>query len=689
MPIDESSGVRFTIGCAALAATAIGVVVIWGPWAAPPAPLAGIDGAPIPLSVNDPSTPARVRRYQLFLGGLALVALAILLLPRVRSSGGDRLRPAATRVAESAAAVVLAAAIVTVTWVWIRPNMQPRTLLVFFAGFYGTLIHPSPLFQAVAMVAGAVALPLLVRVAPSLSLRAWWLLLAAFSLAVTIPGLFQPIVLAHMPAEIIRTIEWHYDSVLGGAFTLLAGDRERHLGYGYLLSLVKALVERYAGPLSFAADVRVVQGMNVVFALALLWACYAWDRTRPLIGLLTLALVLPWAHNNHQNVFFPNASGLRFIFLPLTVVLLRWSFRLAAGSAALASGAFATLALLWNVETGVAVTAAIVVRLAAGASPLSWWLSWRVFGAMAAHFAGGVAVVCIVTGVLSGVGLGVWPLEFGIPGKLFRRITTALGYGYPLYLDLLAIVVLGCAIWAVLGLAAAWRAGPVPTRTADAGALGVIVLVWAPYYILHAHPWNVWSYLVLGGLLLGERLFSPGPRPRWLRIPVVLAVTIVIPAVAAGAWQTWQSLERGRALGGVAALDAESVGRRVSGVMVTASDARAIEARAAYLRTAPADTVVLTGNTYLLPRLTGRVALFPYRDLSYEGTPKTQFDDLVRSIKARAPSWILVDDPATLSKTDPHHAYFQRLETALADRYRLEAVSGGWSIWRKEPRPMP
>jgi hypothetical protein len=686
VPIDESpSGARFAIGCAAFAATAIGVVLVWGPWLAPAPPLLGFDGTPILPAVNDPAAPQRVRRYQLFLGGLVVVTLAMLLLPRLRSEAARGLGPVAARRAAATAAVVLAAAIVAVTWVWLRTSMQPTTLLVFFAGFYGALIHPSPLFHAVAMAGGAVALPLLGRVVASLPVRAWWLLLAAYSLAVTLPGLVQPIVLAHMPPEILRTIEWHYDSVLGGAFTLLAGDRERHLGYGYLLSVLKALLERLAGPLSFAADVRLVQGMNVAFALVMLGAGYAWDRTRPLVALLALALVLPWVHNTHQNIFFPNQSGLRFVFVPLSIVLLRWSHRLSTRAAALAAGAFAALAVLWNLETGVAVTAALVVHLAAR----SGRLSWRGLLSPAVFLGGGLAAGCVVVGLLSGVGLGVWPLQFGLPRKLLERATAGLGYGYPLYPDLLAVVTFGCAIWAVLDLAAAWRAGTADARTRDCGALGVIVLVWAPYYVLQPHPWNLWSYLPLGGLLLGERLFPPGGRPPWLRVPVVLAVTIAIPVVAAGAWQTWRSLDRGTALAGVAALDAETIGRRVSGVMVTAPDARAIEARAAYLGTVPADTIVLTGNTYLLPKLTGRVALFPYRDLSYAGTVQGQFDGLVASIRARSPSSILVDDPATLSRTDPRRAYFQRLEAALADRYRLENVSAGWSIWKKKPRPAP
>ena len=678
MPTEPAGGARFAIGCAALVATAIGVLLIWGPWVVPLSPYLGLDGTPIPLAINDPSAPARVRRYQVFLTGLAVVALALRLLPRRLGAGMSGPRPGAARAAEGAAAVLLLVAIAAVVWTWVRPSMPPTTLLVFFAGFYGTLIQPSLLFHAVAAAAGTVALPLLARVVARLPRQWSWLLLGATSAAVVLPGLFQPVVLAHMSPAIVRTIEWHYDAVLGGALTLLAGDRERHLGYGYLMSVAKALLDRQVGPLSFAGDIRLVQTLNVAYALAAVAACWAWDRTRPALAALTLALVLPWIHNNHQNVFFPNQSGMRFIFVPLALILLRCSHGLAPRHAGPAAGALAALALLWNLETGMAVTAAVAVHLGARAGR-----SWSAWGSSGLGFGAGLAAAGVATTLLSGVGLGVWPLQFGIPRKLIERTTGGLGYGYPLHVDLLAILVFGCAVWAVLDLAIAARAGVVDPRTIDAAALGVLVLVWAPYYVLQPHPWNLWSYLLPGGLLLGERLFPPGPRPPWLRIPVVLAATIAVPAVAVGAWQTWQSLERGRALPSVAALDAEKVGLRVSGVMLTAPDARAIEARAEYLQTAPGGTVVLTGNTYLLPGLTGRVELFPYRDLAYAGTVRRQVDELVTSLRTRAPALVLVDDPATLAPDDLHRRYLGQLEAAIADRYRREGLASGWVVWKK------
>lgn len=674
------------VACAALVATAVGVLLIWGPWLSPPAPLVAFDGTPIPVVANDGSAQERVRRYQLFLGGLAVVAAALIAVPRLRSSAIARLAAAAaSRPFQQGSALILAAAAVGVIGRWIAPNMPSGTTMMLFAGFYGAYTLPSFRFCAVVALVAAAALPVAIWMAPRVPSRIWWWLLTAYSLAVTVPGLGEPIVLAHAPDGGVRSIEWHFDTVLGGSYTFVTGSLERQIGYMYLLSLVKAVIERHAGYLSFAADVRLVQCTNVAFALGVVWACHAWDRTRPLIAVLVLALALPWVNNNHLNIFFPNQSGLRFMFFPLVIVLARYSHRLAASRAALAWGAFAALAVAWNLETGLAVTAGAVVHLGATADRLSV----RSLLPSAARFLAGAAAVVLVVGSSSGVALGLWPLAFRVPQRLVQRTATGYGYGYPLYVDPVAILIFGYAIWAVVALAAARRDGRVDPRTADRGAVGAVVLVWAAYYVLQPHPWNIWSYLLPGGILLADRLFPGTARPPWswsaahvLRVPFVLAVTIAIPAAATWTMQAWQSIERGTNLAGVAALDAERVGRVVSGVMVAAGDAGVIESKAAYLKTVPADTLVVTGNSYVLPKLSGRAELFRVRDPAYSATTRPQFEQLVTMIRAKSPPLLLLDDPATLAGDDVHRRYVAQLEAALADRYHREGVRAGWSIWR-------
>jgi hypothetical protein len=672
------------VACAAFAVTMLGVLLVWAPWVPAGRELLDFDGKPIPLMLRDASAQERLQRYKIFLGALALASLMALALPRRRAPETRVTRPFPTSTwLEAAAAVVLAVVVVGVTWVWLAPKMVPRTHMVLFSGFYGFYTQPSLGLVVAAALGGAVTLPLLWRFGSRLSLRAWWLLLGASTLVVTLPGLFEPIVLVYAAPGMLPFVEWHFDAVLGGVYTLAAGSSERHMSYTYLVSAIMALLQRQGGPLSFAADVRVVQGMNVAFALCVLWACYAWDRRRPLIALLTAALVLPWVSNNHLNIFFPNASGMRYLFLPLTVVWLRLSHGLASERAALAGGVFSALALLWNLETGVAVTAGVAVHLGARAERLRLTALVPLLG----RYVGGLAAGLLGVGLMIGLGLGRWPLD--LPRKLLDRTTIGASYGYPLYLDLMAIVIFGYVVWAVMGLVVARRAGPVASRAADRGALGVVALVWAAYYVLQPHPWNVWSYLLFGGLLLGDRLFPDGGPPPGarglLRIAFVLAATIAVPTAVIGTMQTGYALERGSNLAGVAAhLGSARLGVTLSGVMVKAGDAAAVQSRAAHLATVPPDALVVTGNSYLLPKLTGRVELFPYRDLTYAAT-RSQLEQFATTIRARAPSMLLLDDPATLTGDDARRRYFERLAAELSDRYRLQQVVSGWSVYVPVP----
>src|SRR5262249_41657299 len=85
---------------------------------------------------------------------------------------------------------------------------------------------------------------------------------------------------------------------------------------------------------------------------ACLGACYSWI-------------------NNHQKLFFPNQSGWRFIGFPLMIVVMRHFAEASARRRAIAFGAAAVFALLWNVETGIAVLLALLVYLA-GRARVKW-----------------------------------------------------------------------------------------------------------------------------------------------------------------------------------------------------------------------------------------------------------------------------------------------------------------------------
>jgi hypothetical protein len=610
--------------------------------------------------------------------------MLIAFLPRFNRFGNDGLgslgdAPRLRTTAALSVGILLLAAI----HLWWIPTLPERASIVRFGEIHGLIALPSAELYYWSAAGGLLVLMLAPLGAQRLNPRLLWWLALGYTLVLTLPGLFEPIALDTTPPGSLQGVEWHFDAVFGGVYTPAAGAEGRHVGYSFLLSLIRALVERHFGVLSFATDIRIVQAGNLAFALCTYWACRLWNRDQPLIALTTLALVLPWVHNNHQNVFFPNQSGLRFVAFPAAVMVLRASHHLPIERASWLLGIFGVLALLWNVETGLAVVAGLMVYLAVRINELSP----RTLALVAGGFSGGMAVGLCGFFLIEWVGLGVWPQGSPIFLRMAKTAATDFSYGWPLYFDPLAILILGYGIWNVFALAMERRAGPPSDRVMDRGSLAAIALVWGAYYVIRPHPWNTWSYLLFLGLLLGDSLFSVVRQEQrkfdagiLVRVPVFAAVLVVIPALIASNLQAAGSLLRGLRLAGPDAARSTEV---LSGVRVQRSDALAIGSRLAFLKTVPDHSRAFTADSFLLSRLSARADLFLQQDPAYTALTLKQFDALISDIRANAPPLLLFDDPATLPRGDLHARYFEHMQAALLGLYQFEGITSGWSVWRK------
>jgi hypothetical protein len=181
-------------------------------------------------------------------------------------------------------------------------------------------------------------------------------------------------------------------------------------------------------------------------------------------------------------------------------------------------------------------------------------------------------------------------------------------------------------------------------------------------------------------MLPAEAVPAPAGAARVLRLQVVLAAMVVVPLIAGGSLQSWLALARGAKLFGATSGDPS---QSLSGVQIGARDATSIAARAEFLKGVPGDALVFTGNSYLLPKLSGRVELFPERDLAYFSTTRSRLDAVVARVKAASPPLLLFDDPAITASHPETSPYLGALRAALADAYRLEESASGWQLWRK------
>ena len=164
-----------------------------------------------------------------------------------------------------------------------------------------------------------------------------------------------------------------------------------------------------------------------------------------------------------------------------------------------------------------------------------------------------------------------------------------------------------------------------------------------------------------------------------MTVSAVVFVLVVGPACAVANWQAAESLWLGFRIPSTP----PSTAAVFSGVRLPKTDVNAVAARLAYLFDAPNDARAFSGNSYLLPKLSGRIDLFPERDEAYVSGNIDQYRNIDASVRQAAPLTLLFDDPATLQMGGPHEKYFSRLQQKLSDQYRPDVTLSGWWIWRR------
>src|SRR5262245_43264294 len=363
------------------------------------------------------------RAHQAALIALAFLSIAAVVLPqpllkRTTFPGSRRF--------EALAGVLLGICLAASISLWTLPRLPPTTWTGLFADYYGLWTLPSASFYVSSIIVACFFLAAIIALGIP-ARRALWAATLGYALLLSLPGLFEPIALDRLPPGGLHGIEWHFDSVFAAKYSLILAGSTDDFQYSFLFSLLQAIVE-LRGTFDFATDIRVIQVGNIAFALACLWACYVWNSKSPLIAILTLALVLPWVHNNHQNLFFPNQAGWRFLSFPLMIIVIRHFADAPAWRRVIAFGITSAFALLWNVETGIAVLQALLVYLAGRAEGFRFDIWVRT----ALQFAAGMGIAIGLIALVYRGGLGSWPDPMTVASYVIQRSTAGLRSGYGL-----------------------------------------------------------------------------------------------------------------------------------------------------------------------------------------------------------------------------------------------------------------
>ena len=661
----------------------VGLLVLFGPWW-PPRDLSATFTPELVEMLQMVDSTATRRAHQSTLAMLVLAALAGLWLRarRPRWLGGS-------------AAAAIAQLLCRIS----RPGP-----LLFMLGS-GVILFVSP--DRIALAYGLLLVPisLIVRyVRPSLLNQAGWAALLIYVPVLMLPGFF----VGHTvwQADPIW-IEMHYGSTIGVGERLavgmqLYGEIRHH--YGLLLSMASGIVERQVAPLSAGQYYRAVQVLNLIFAALAAVAYWRWRPGNAVKVLAPVMLVLPWIHSAHLCLSFPNQSAWRFIGFPVGVVLLLTLGRARSERLPLLLGSLAGVVLLFNLESGVALSCGLLIFLIArvGPAPLATWPG------RAAAFALGFAVVALVVLLITRVGLGAWAISKSLPDLLGSILSFSGGFGGTAFSgDPLALVIFLHASYVVVYSALRWRFGALRFASAFRAAIATTLLVWFAYYANKPLFWNLWSFLFLYGFLLVDfvdlrLLRCNGADVRRLRISagVIVVALVIIPAGVKLNRDAAAELVRSiRFTVNCSKLDSQPSTRgcfpgaikpapMLSGIPVRDDLETLIREKVDYLQAQPdrKELVYFTVNSYFVPRLTGLYERrLGYRDAFAETITNRQFDELVAKLLTVAPPRILFDAPDSLVfhrdfSTEYHRRFYGRLRERLESTYRPTRTEHGWLV---------
>lgn len=487
----------------------------------------------------------------------------------------------------------------------------------------------------------------------------------AYVSALVILGLVRDPSFQGFTPALVSGVEWHYSGAISSADRLALGERlgEVPIHSSLLGSVLLGAWQRANGLLDFGGHIRllaVLQSLMIALAVIAYGAWYGWRSGGWILALL---LVLPWMQPLQAAVLYPNQSAWRFLGLCAGLALLVLAHARSVVPISALLGAAGGFALLWNAETGIVLNGAYVVFLVLRNAPA---------GKAAGAYLAGLAAALLAFCVIGRYGLGYWPdlvaiaQSFPLIGN-FSRGYGGLGFNG---VDALALLVFAHSLYLVARGILDWTARPtLPPREAARVAIAALLVAWAAYYFKAPHPWNLWSSLLIYGLLLGD-LF--------LRRAAIILGAVVLPAILATNAAALNSIARAARQ---PPCPAASV---LSGICMPGNMAELERAKADALRRAAAERPVLyfTADSYLMPLLSGVSPAMRYRDAFSDVVLAADFAELVAHVRQASPACILYDDPASpLSGYEAHRAFYARVRAALSGDYERRGAAHGWETY--------
>lgn len=490
----------------------------------------------------------------------------------------------------------------------------------------------------------------------------------------------------------IRMEHWVY--VVSHADRLLHGAR-LHDGatpsYGQLATLVNVALQKLLGEFTMRDHLAFIVGLQTLVMLALMRAYYFLSRG---VWLLCWpALVIAGCNFWIVTWLEPNHSAWRYCVLWLVPWILTWLAAAPVRFAALGAGLTSCLAIIHNVETGVAAAAGCLAFVAFRSRHLAAGQIAVVAARTCAGFAAGLlcwVMVCLVT-------LGRAP-DFVAAlrqAALFRLMSSSgVAAALPTAIDPLALIILGTSCFTLIYRVLDWRRSPMPAHAVQFG-VAAATLVWFAYYANRPHREYLFGFFPLLGCLVIDplRLVSAGLRGRlpftatvcaaamisWVIVPVVKQQCVLqywlLPPAPENFVQD-QHLKYIPRLGAYFPDDART---------------DAILHRAEYLKSrASPGLAFFSVDCYPIAKLARCWPRLSVADIFWECLHVRQFAAAWSAIEDGQIDEILLDPQDWLKSATCHfpvcagqRRYLLVLRDRIAREFDFVGAEGGWEVWRR------
>jgi hypothetical protein len=370
-------------------------------------------------------------------------------------------------------------------------------------------------------------------------------------------------------------------------------------------------------------------------------------------------------------------------------------------------GCTSLLAIIHNVETGVAITTGN--------------LTYLVFRAQAykndrwARTTFTLVMACVLGAVVGFVGwllccrllLGAFPdLAAATEQFALARVFGSTGFGSlrPRDFHPLALLILAHAAFALMY---SWLDRPRRKRwlTGLRASVAAMTLIWFSYYVNRPDAQCLLNLHLLYGYLLADlmRLMAVARSPRLPLLSKAAAIVVlgmvVVPITLFQCRVQWPEYCRGLRL--ILNPPSPAVATEVAGAIVPAGErADMLLRKAKFLRerAAVGPVVYLTADSYLMPKASGVWPALSFNDIFWESLTRQHYESALAEIRRAPVTEIYIDEegsvrqPGGLPETmwDPYprssREFFRQVRHDLESDFERVDVREGWEVWRRRPR---